>query len=77
MVPFTPDTLPDLKLMPIFMSAGERDPIIPAANTRQLAVLFESAGAQISMHWHKGGHELGMDDLDAAKLWIARQKLVT
>jgi len=72
MVPFVPDALPDLSGASIFLSAGERDSIIPAANTRQLSSMFEAAGASISMHWHKGGHELGQDDVDAAKLWLGR-----
>ena len=72
MVPFVPDALPDLSAASIFLSAGERDSIIPAANTRQLSSMFEAAGASVSMHWHKGGHELGQDDVDAAKLWLGR-----
>src|SRR3954447_6050528 len=71
MVPFTPDAAPKLGAMKIFLSAGERDPIVPAANTRRLAAIFESGGADVSVYWHRGGHELGQDDLDAAKAWIA------
>jgi predicted esterase len=70
MVPFVPDVLPDLSGISIFLSAGQRDSIVPAANTRHLSSLFEASGAPVSMHWHKGGHELGRDDLDAAKLWL-------
>jgi predicted esterase len=70
MVPFVPETLPDLGAVSIFLSAGQRDSIVPAANTRQLLSILESAGATVSMHWHNGGHELGQDDLDAAKLWM-------
>jgi predicted esterase len=72
MVPFIPETLPDLSGVSIFLSAGQRDSIIPAANTRQLLSIFESAGASVSMHWHNGGHELGQDDIDAAKPWLER-----
>jgi predicted esterase len=70
MVPFVPEALPDLKGVAIFLSAGQRDSIVPAANTRQLLSIFETAGASVTMHWHRGGHELGQDDLDAAKLWL-------
>jgi predicted esterase len=72
MVPFVPDALPDLSAVSIFLSAGGRDSIVPAANTRQLSSIFEAAGASVSMHWHKGGHELGHDDVEAAKLWLGR-----
>ena len=73
MVPFTPEPVPVLGKTKIFLSAGERDPIVPAANTQRLAAIFQSGGAEVSIHWHTGGHELGQDDLDAAKSWIAVQ----
>jgi predicted esterase len=76
MVPFTPDAVPDLCGMPIFLSAGKRDPIIPGENTGRLAALFESGGAEVFIHWHPGGHELAQDDATAAKLWIAGQSFV-
>jgi predicted esterase len=77
MVPFTPQTAPDLRGIPIFMSAGRRDTIVPPENTRRLFAIFEAGGARPSLHWHEGGHELGPDDVDAAKLWIARQPSLT
>ena len=71
MVPYRPDTLPALTGLPLFLGAGLRDTIVPLSNTRELAGIFEAAGAQVSLHWHPGGHELGADDLEAAKLWLA------
>jgi predicted esterase len=76
MVPFTPESIPDLRGMPIFLGAGKGDPIVPAANSRRLASIFEAGGAEVSFHWHTGGHELGQDDLDAARVWSARQSFV-
>jgi predicted esterase len=75
MVPFRPDILRDLSSVSIFLSAGQRDSIVPAANTRELADIFEAAGAQVALRWHPGGHELGADDVEAAKLWLSQQKL--
>jgi phospholipase/carboxylesterase/glyoxalase family protein len=75
MVPFEPDSLPDLSAVSIFLSAGQRDSIVPAANTRRLAEIFQAAGARVSIHWHPGGHELGSDDVEAARLWLAQQNL--
>jgi predicted esterase len=71
MVPFVPEKLPDLSAVSIFLSSGKRDSIVPTANTRQLMSMFEAGGASVSMHWHEGGHELGQDDVEAAKLWLA------
>jgi predicted esterase len=73
MVPFTPDAIPNLEGLRIFMGEGKRDPIIDAENARRLAAMFEEGGAQVSLHWHSGGHELGQDDVDAAKRWMAHQ----
>jgi predicted esterase len=77
MVPFSPETVPDNRGMPVFLSAGERDLIVPAENAMHLVALFESGGAEVSVHWHRGGHELGRDDIDAAKLWLAGHHFVS
>ncbi len=76
-IPFTPESIPELGAMRIFLSGGDRDPIAPAENTRRLAAIFQSGGAELEVYWHAGGHELGQDDLDAAKSWIARQGFLT
>jgi predicted esterase len=72
MIPFQPEGLPDLRGIPIFMGEGERDPIVPRANAEELAEIFRQAGAGVVVHWHKGGHGLGEDDVDAARLWLAQ-----
>jgi phospholipase/carboxylesterase/glyoxalase family protein len=77
MVPFSPEALPDNGGIPILLSAGDRDPIVPAEDTRRLAALFESSGADVSFHWHRGGHELGRDDIDAAKSWTRRHNFAS
>jgi predicted esterase len=77
MVPFTPDVVPKLNDLPIFLGAGRQDPIVPGANTQRLSAMYKSGGALVYVHWHEGGHELGQDDLDAAKAWISRQNFQT
>jgi len=67
---FVPDASPDLRNVPLLLTAGERDPIVKPEQTVALAKIFENAGARVSIHWHHGGHELGRDDLDAATEWI-------
>ncbi len=70
MVPFVPDLPPDLKDKPVLLTAGKRDPIVAPQQTQALADMLQSAGAEVSLHWHNGGHELGNDDVEAAKQWI-------
>jgi phospholipase/carboxylesterase/glyoxalase family protein len=71
-VPFQPDVRPDPDGVPIFLGGGQTDPIVPAEKTAELANVFQAAGAQVSVHWHPGGHELGTDDLAAARLWLTQ-----
>lgn len=69
-VPFTPDLMRNFGALSVFIAAGIRDPIVPRDQTEQLAALLEAGGADVSMFWHRGGHELGDDDIAAAKTWL-------
>ena len=70
MVPFTPDIVRDFSALSVFLAGGMRDPIVPRDQTEQLAAILESGGADVSMFWHRGGHELDEDDIDAARTWL-------
>jgi predicted esterase len=69
-VPFTPDLVGNFSELSVFLAGGMRDPIVPRDQTEQLAAILESGGADVSMFWHHGGHELGEDDIDAARTWL-------
>jgi predicted esterase len=71
MVPFIPDTLPNLISKNIFICAGEWDPIIPRQNTEKLFEIFKKAHAGVSIYWQKSGHELGQEEIQAAKEWLS------
>jgi phospholipase/carboxylesterase len=49
---------------------GKRDPIIPREQTEQLAAMLASGGANTSVFWYGGGHELDIDDTSAARTWL-------
>ncbi|CAN5256812.1 alpha/beta hydrolase [soil metagenome] len=70
MVPFEPDSLPDLRGTPIFMSSGRQDPIIPPENSERLAHLLREAGADVTLEWLPTGHGLTREDVDAARAWL-------
>jgi predicted esterase len=74
MVPYTPEIIRDFRNLPVFIGAGERDPIVPRNQAEELAGLFESGGADVTLFWHRGGHELGEDDVEAAKEWFSEVK---
>lgn len=71
-LPFTPDLVRDFSQLSVFIAAGMRDPIVPRDQTEQLAAILESGGADVSMFWHQGRHELGDDDVAAAKAWLSK-----
>jgi predicted esterase len=70
MVPFTPEVPPNIQNVPVLLAAGRRDPIVVPEQTLALGEILKTAGARVSLHWHEGGHELGRDDIIAAKDWI-------
>jgi predicted esterase len=71
MVPFEPQEPPRIKA-PIFMSAGRQDPLVPPTLTERLAQLLVACGAEVTVHWEPGGHELVAGEVDAAQAWLQR-----
>jgi predicted esterase len=71
MVPFKPDIVRNFGEMSVFIAGGMQDPIVPPGQTEELANILESGGAQVSLFWHAGGHELGDDDMAAARRWLS------
>jgi predicted esterase len=71
MVPFEPTFLRNFAELAVFISGGTTDPIVSPELPEQLAAIFKSGGADVSVFWHDGGHELGDDDLVAAKRWLS------
>ncbi len=71
MVPLAPTFPRNFGGLAVFISAGTKDPIVSPELPERLARIFESGGADVSLFWHDGGHELGADDLIAAKTWLS------
>ena len=72
MVPSLPDLIRDFSNLFIFIGAATLDPLIPADQASELAAIFKSGGAKVAISWHQGGRELGEDDVQAARNWLAR-----
>jgi predicted esterase len=73
MVPLVPDELPDLSAVRVFISAGENDPIVPRAQSEQLALLLQSAGADVTLRWQTSGHALHAHEIETAQAWLEQQ----
>lgn len=72
MVPFVSAEMPDLTGKEVFIAGGLRDGVADPKGTRRLQKLLLDAGAAVDLHWHDGGHELGQDDIVAARDWLNR-----
>ena len=71
MKPFDPERMPDLTGRPVFLSGGRNDAMIPASETEALETILATAGAEVTMHWSPGGHELTHPEVEAAAGWMA------
>jgi len=69
MVPLRGVELPELTGVPIFIGAGENDPICLPQETEDLKGLLEVAGAEVNVHWERFGHRLTSSEVSAAAAW--------
>ena len=71
MVPFVPETMPQLSRKPILILAGTRDSIVPRDETERLAGLLERAGADLTLRWADATHGISGDEVRVAAEWLA------
>ena len=71
MVPFIPDSLPNLLNKKILLSAGLQDPIVSRNETENLYRLFQKTNAITTLKWQSSSHNLIQDDILVAKSWIS------
>lgn len=72
MVPFEPETVPNLSGMPVFMAAGRQDQMIAPGNTQRLAEILQEAGANVDLRWRDTGHGLTYEEIGEAKDWLGK-----
>jgi predicted esterase len=72
MVPFEPETTPDLSHAQVLISAGRRDPIVPASQLRRLAALYTAARAGVTVREYEAGHELAPQEPADVHDWLTR-----
>ncbi|WP_223067699.1 alpha/beta hydrolase [Paenibacillus caui] len=69
MVPRRGIPLPPSQGLPVFIGAGTNDPLVQRRETEELAGLLKEAGATVETHWESFGHQLTMQEVEAAKAW--------
>ena len=70
LIPWDPTPQPGLKGRRILITAGQRDPICPAGRTQALADYLTAQGAEVSVVWHPGGHEIAQKEVDAVAAFL-------
>ena len=71
MVPLEPAVLPDLTGTEVFLAVGLYDPTATAEQTSILAAQLENAGATVTKHIERSGHEMTQGDIEAAGRWLS------
>ncbi len=69
LIPWRPTDDARLAGTRVIITAGERDPICPPDQTSALAEFWSRQGADATLKWHEGGHELRDSEVEALKLW--------
>ncbi|WP_270182133.1 alpha/beta hydrolase [Alkalihalobacillus sp. CinArs1] len=59
----------DLTNTPIFIGAGENDPICSSEETVELKNILTEAGADVTVHWERMGHQLTKQEVEEAARW--------
>ncbi|WP_077622779.1 alpha/beta hydrolase [Sediminibacillus massiliensis] len=72
MVPIREVELPDLSSVPVFITAGENDPICSPEESKELYDTLKGAGAKVDIHWERNGHQLSRTEVEAAKSWYEK-----
>jgi phospholipase/carboxylesterase len=71
LIPWTPAPQPGLAGRRILITAGQRDPICPAPLTQALADYLTAQGADVTLEWHSGGHEISQGEVQAVTDFLA------
>ncbi|KAA3447189.1 esterase [Mesorhizobium sp. SARCC-RB16n] len=71
LIPFEPEVKGSLAGRHILVTAGKRDPICPPNLTARLEAYLRADGADVTVEWHEGGHEVRPNEIDAARRLFA------
>jgi phospholipase/carboxylesterase len=72
MVPRKGMELPDLSGKHVFIAAGSNDPICSPMESAELQSLLENANAKVELHWENRGHQLTIQEVEAAADWYRK-----
>lgn len=67
LIPFEPDVVGNLDGRRVLITAGRRDPICPPELTARLDAWLRGKGADVTLVWHEGGHEVRPTEIEAVR----------
>ncbi|KQZ80858.1 esterase [Mesorhizobium sp. Root157] len=73
LIPFEPEVPDGFAGRRVLVTAGRRDPICPPNLTSRLEAYLRDLGAEVTMEWHEGGHEVRPNEIEAARRFLAGQ----
>jgi phospholipase/carboxylesterase len=71
LIPFEPQVQGSLAGRHMLLTAGKRDPICPPNLTTRLEAYLRADGADVTVEWHEGGHEVRPNEIEAARRLFA------
>lgn len=71
MVPFVPDSPPELSNKKVLLSAGMFDPIVSKSQTEILLKILQKSKADVTLKWQQSGHNLTQKDILDSKEWLS------
>lgn len=72
MLPYEPESPPDLHSIRVYIGAGRTDPLIDPGDPQRLAEILRAAGADVELSWVAGGHALDPSEVAEAREWLAQ-----
>ena len=69
------EELPDLRArssVPVLISHGSQDDVVPVNYARRARVMLEAAGFDVEYHEYPMGHQVAMEEVEAVKAFIER-----
>jgi predicted esterase len=70
MVPFEPEAPVDLAGVPVLITSGRSDQMIPSDHPDRLRAILERCGAAVEMAWSDGGHTIAPEHVSATRRWM-------
>lgn len=71
LIPFQPDVRQGLSGRRVLVTAGRRDPICPPNITLRLDSHLRAMGADVTLEWQEGGHQVHPSEIEAARRFLA------